>query len=141
MDKIVIGFIPAYILFMMGLGVYLVFRRAMAIRSGTIPMSYFKSYQGDVPQELKVLSNCFDNQFQVPLLFSITCVSAVLFQVADGDMVGLCTAFFISRVWHAYIHLGSNNLRLRPLAFAVGPVVLIVMWGIILSQGHLGHIQ
>ena len=29
---------------------------------------------------------------------------------------------------HAYVHVTSNNLRVRSLTFAVGFIVLVLMW-------------
>ena len=136
MEKIVIGFIPAYIAFITFLGVYMFRRRAGALRAGQIPAGYFKTYQGEVPRELKVIQNCFENQFQVPILFFVTCLAAVLLGVANSLMIRLGFTFFASRLWHAYIHLGSNSLRLRPLAYAMGLIVLIGMWAVILIQGQ-----
>jgi hypothetical protein len=46
----------------------------------------------------------------------------------DILMVALAWAFVLSRVVHAYIHVGPNVLMWRGTAFLVGAIVVLLMW-------------
>ena len=72
--------------------------------------------------------NCFDNQFQLPVLFHILTGFALVTHQADLLFVIMGWLFVLSRVVHAVIHTGSNDLQLRFAAFAIGTFVLAAMW-------------
>jgi len=44
--------------------------------------------------------------------------------------VVLAWVFVLSRIFHAYVHCTSNDIRLRFPAHAVGTIVLLVMWAL-----------
>ena len=50
----------------------------------------------------------------------------------------LAWVFVLTRLVHAYIHVTSNNLRLRGLWFGVGAFVLFIMWVIFIVRILLG---
>jgi hypothetical protein len=74
------------------------------------------------------IANCFNNQFQLPILFYVLVIFALMFRKADIAFVVMEWLFVISRFGHAYVHTGSNHVPTRGLAYAAGLTVLIIMW-------------
>ena len=57
---------------------------------------------------------------------------------ADLLFVVMAWIFVLLRLAHAYVHVTSNNLRLRGMFFGIGALVLAVMWLIFIVQIMLG---
>jgi hypothetical protein len=72
--------------------------------------------------------NSFNNQFQLPVLFYVAMVVALVTKQADILFVVLAWLFVILRVVHAAIHITHNRVMRRGLTFGIGALVLIVMW-------------
>ena len=123
-----IAIIPIYILFIIFLGILMFRKRRNAIKSGEVDLNYFKSYQGDSPLSLQVIKNNFENQFQIPVLFFLTCLAAISFGSVTKLTLVIGYSFLISRLIHCYIHLGSNNLRLRAYAYFFGIPCIMFIW-------------
>ena len=73
-------------------------------------------------------SNNFRNQFEMPVLFYAGVAFALIQRKIDIVLVALAWAFVISRIIHAYIHLGPNDVRWRSLAYIIGVVCLFAFW-------------
>jgi hypothetical protein len=72
--------------------------------------------------------DCFNNQFQVPVLFYILIALALPLRHADLVIVLLSWVFVVTRFAHAGIFVSSNNIRQRGLAWFSGVLVLLAMW-------------
>ena len=104
--------------------------RVAAVRSGQIEIDYFRLHQGArEPESSAKFSRHFINLFEVPTLFYVACLAAMIAGVTTPLMTGLAWAYVVVRLAHAYIHLGANRLRFRRNAFAIGWLVLLAMWG------------
>lgn len=73
-------------------------------------------------------SNNLANQSQLPLLFYVVCLVLAQINAVTGLTLGLAWLFVISRILHAYVHVGSNNVPLRMRVFLFGAVILMVMF-------------
>ena len=82
------------------------------------------------PSDVTQVGNCFNNQFQLPMLFYVLVVLAPFLHKADLLFVIMSWIFVISRVVHAGVHITSNNVNQRFAAYTVGMVVLLLMWAI-----------
>jgi hypothetical protein len=126
-------------IFLLGICNFVV--RYRAIKNKKLKISYFRAYDStsiQIPENVIVFGRHFDNQFQVPLLFLITCVAAETMPLySTGYLKPLAWAFVISRMFHSFIHLGSNNVRLRMLAYVFGWVCVLAMW---VSLGFMRHV-
>lgn len=118
-----------YVFYMWCLAVYVFRTRLRAIQSGQVPAKYFKTFAGDLPPERVVLvARHYDNQFQVPLLFFIGCVLHIVLGQANNLTLILAWGFVMSRGLHSWIHLGRNSLQRRVMAFALGWLVIVLLW-------------
>ena len=70
----------------------------------------------------------FRNQFELPVLFYAVVAFALLTKGADFPMLVLAWLFVLTRVIHAAIHIGPNKVRWRTPAYALGFLILIIMW-------------
>lgn len=80
------------------------------------------------PARVAQISDCYANQFEIPVLFYILIALALPLRHADLFIVLMSWVFVVLRYLHAGIFVTSNNVRQRsPLWFA-GVLVLLAMW-------------
>jgi hypothetical protein len=72
--------------------------------------------------------DCFNNSFQVPILFYILIALALPLRHADLVIVLLSWVFVVTRFAHAGIFVSSNNISQRGMAWFAGVLVLFAMW-------------
>ena len=78
--------------------------------------------------------NAFNNQFQLPVLFYVVMILALITKQADLLMVVLAWLFVVLRIAHAFIHITHNRVMRRGGTFGLGAIVLIVMWVIFAAR-------
>jgi hypothetical protein len=86
------------------------------------------------PAYSRKYANCYTNQFELPVLFYVLCLTAQITRTADIIFVVLAWLFVASRVLHAYIHTTSNVVRSRGAAFGIGYIVLVIMTAFLLFR-------
>lgn len=128
MEKYLVLFMFTYIAYIFGFSIYNFFIRKKAISNQLVKMSHFRSYTTSGPEHLKIYSNHYSNQFQIPILFLVTCLVILVFKSTSIVTLSLAGLFLASRLVHAYIHLTYNNVIHRALAFASGGFTLLFMW-------------
>lgn len=102
--------------------------RVTTIRSGEVKMKDIALREPNwTPRTLQV-ANAFHNQLELPLLFYVLTILVLITRQADIAFVTLAWVFVVLRLWHAFIHVTSNNVRRRAVAFMAGAMVLAVMW-------------
>lgn len=80
------------------------------------------------PEDAAKRAANYSNQFELPVLFYAVVAFALIAKGADLIMVVLAWVFVLTRIVHAAIHIGPNKVRLRSPAFALGFLVLAIMW-------------
>jgi hypothetical protein len=80
------------------------------------------------PDDAVKRSNNQRNQFELPVLFYAVAAFALILKGADTLMIVLAWLFVLTRLVHAAIHIGPNKVRWRSPAFALGLLVVAVMW-------------
>ncbi len=90
------------------------------------------------PPRVQQISNNYHSQLQLPVLFYVLTVLAIITRHADILFVVMAWLFVLSRLVHTYIHTGSNFVRHRFNAFALGAVILLAMWLIFAVRILLG---
>jgi len=111
-----------------GLLVWMASARTASISRGETKMRDIALGQSAWPAKPTQISNCYDSQFQIPLLFYVLVVFAWITKQADLLFVVMAWIFVLSRLVHAYIHTSSNHVPTRFRAFAFGLLVLLLMW-------------
>jgi hypothetical protein len=80
------------------------------------------------------IANAFHNQLELPVLFYVVVLLALITQTLDSVLLILSWLFVLSRIIHAYIHVTSNRLDRRTGVFAVGVTALLLMWVIVIAR-------
>lgn len=80
------------------------------------------------------VAHSFSNQLEVPVLFYVLTTLACITRHAGFRFVALAWIFVIFRLLHAYIHVTSNNVRVRGPLFGVSAFVLAIMWVIYIVE-------
>ena len=111
-----------------GLLFWMAFARTGSVRRGETRIRDIALGQPEWPEQPTKVSNCFNSQFQLPLLFYVLVILAWITKQADLIFVVMAWIFVIVRLAHAYIHTTSNHVPTRFNVFAVGTIVLLVMW-------------
>ena len=70
----------------------------------------------------------FRNQFEMPVLFYVGVAFALILRKTDYIRVTLAWIFVLTRLVHAFIHLGPNVVKWRGVAYIIGVVVLMAFW-------------
>jgi len=118
----------AMVLLTFGVALVLFRARLRAVREG-LPVSYFRLLQGSQePEFLAKPTRHLINLFETPVLFYAGCLAGMVAGVDDAVVVGLAWAYVVARLLHAWVHLGSNRVRIRLRVFTLGWICLLALW-------------
>jgi hypothetical protein len=105
------------------------FVRIRAVRRGRVPRNAFRLGElPEVPADVTVANRNLMNLLEVPLLFYVVCIAAYTTRHAEPRFVALAWAYVGLRLVHSLIHLTTNRVIHRLIAFALSNVVLVMMW-------------
>jgi hypothetical protein len=90
------------------------------------------------PARAQQIANAFHNQLEFPFLFYVLVILAWMTKDADLLFVIMSWVFVAFRLWHAFEHVTTNNVRRRALIFGGGVITLIAMWVIFAVRVLLG---
>ncbi len=82
----------------------------------------------DWPDDARKRAANYTNQFELPVLFYAVVAFALIVNAANTVMIVLAWIFVLSRILHAAIHIGPNRVKYRAPAFALGFLVVGIMW-------------
>ncbi|HEX2511199.1 MAG TPA: MAPEG family protein [Xanthobacteraceae bacterium] len=80
------------------------------------------------PPHVRQVENNYLSQFELPVLFYLLTILAILTRHADLFFVLMAWVFVVLRIFHAYVHVTSNVMKIRGPLFFAGLVVLTIMW-------------
>lgn len=102
--------------------------RVTALRRGEVKLGDIALGQNAWPDRITQISNSFKNQFELPILFYVVVLLAIVTRKVDMVLVGAAWVFSVSRLIHALVHVTSNAIRYRFNSYVLGAVTLVVMW-------------
>jgi hypothetical protein len=111
-----------FIMFWMGL------LRRQALASGTVREADIALRQPNWPPRATQVANNFQNQLELPMLFYVLVAFILVTSTNSLIFVLLAWIFVLSRLVHAYIHTGPNDVVPRSMAIGVGAIALVIMW-------------
>jgi hypothetical protein len=112
--------------------------RFAAVGAGHVTPKDLKRDWTSWPERPTQIAAAYHNQFELPVLFYICVLTALITTQADYFFVILSWFFVVARVIHAYVHTGKNEIRTRFKAFLLGALILIVMWVYLLLNLFVG---
>jgi hypothetical protein len=110
------------------------FLRMQAIRSGAVKPEQIALREPHWPLRVLQIGNAFHNQLELPVLFYVVTLLALMTETLDVILYVLSWMFVLSRFLHAYIHVTSNRLDRRTGVFGVGAIALLLMWVIVVAR-------
>lgn len=102
--------------------------RVPALKRGKVRVADAMLDDATFPARTRQFGNAYANQFELPVLFYVLVILAMQTKQAEILFVVMSWIFVATRLVHAVIHTGSNDLSQRGLAFGVGVIVLMLMW-------------
>jgi hypothetical protein len=123
-----------------GLGFWLGGSRVPAVRRGEVKPRDIALREPNWPKHMLQIGNSYQNQFEVPVLYYLLTVLAIVTKQADLLFVLLSWVFALSRLAHAYVHVTDNHLGRRGALFGVGAAVLAIMWLIFVVRVVIGQL-
>ena len=103
---------------------YMGYRRYKAVYRREVPLAFYKTYNGEEPEALRVLSRHVINLLEAPLLFYVVSLVAFTTGNTGSAVVLLAWAYVGLRLVHGFIHLGSNIVAWRFRVFVLSMMVL-----------------
>lgn len=113
---------------------WMAFHRTRLLRSGTVHPRDIALRQPNWPPHVLQVANAAHNQLELPFLFYILTILAIITRKADVLFVALAWIFVVSRLAHAYVHVTSNRIAIRGPVFGIGLLVLTIMWLIFIVE-------
>jgi hypothetical protein len=105
------------------------FRRFAATRAGRVPVEAFRRGESpDVPEDVALPNRNLINLLEVPLLFYVVCLALYVTHQVRPVVVEWAWVYLAMRLFHSIIHLSSNNVRHRLMAFSLSNFVLVWIW-------------
>lgn len=127
-EKLLILAMAAQVLLTLALLVLMGRERVPRIMSGEIPVADIAVDRTAYPLKARLLSNSFDNQFQLPVLFFVGVLLVLHLGALGWAEVVLAWAFVVLRYVHAAIHVTTNRVYQRFAAYTLGLAVLVLFW-------------
>ena len=131
---------PLFVLVLMtfALGIHLAFVRGPLLVRGEIRPEQVSLREPNWPPRALQAGYSFQNQFELPVLFYVLTILALITKHADVLFVAMAWIFVLFRLAHAFVHVTGNNLRARGAFFGVAALVLMIMWVIFIVRIMLG---
>lgn len=102
-------------------------RRVRAVRTGKANASDFRIPHIE-PEPSATAARNLANQFELPVLFYVVCISLYVTGGATQAAVALAWAFVVARIVHALVHVTTNRLRHRRPLFISGVFINAAQW-------------
>lgn len=125
--KLLILALAAQVLLTIAILVLMGRERVPRVLSGEINPADVAVERTAYPLKARLLSNNFDNQFQLPVLFYVAVLLALSVAPSWVDVV-FAWLFIALRYAHAIIHVTTNRLHRRFAAYTAGLAVLSLFW-------------
>ncbi len=122
---------PMFTLVMLTLivGILTIRARVISIVKRQISMKFYQLMEGDeVPENITKTTRCFNNLFEVPVLFYVAATLYLALGITSDLAIGLAWIFVGFRLAQAHIHLGYNNVYHRLVSFWLGFFTVIGIW-------------
>lgn len=105
--------------------------RYLAIESGKVRPRDVALGEKAWPRKSQQLGNAFANQFETPVLFYAAILATLALDVQSVVVAVLAWVWVISRLIHVGVHITSNHMLYRFIAFASGMVLLAALWAVL----------
>jgi len=116
----------------------MMYYRTSALRRRQARFEQIAMREPNWPQRANQFAYAFGNNFELPVLFYVLTILAIVTRHADLVFIIMAWIFVILRILQAYVHVTNNNVRMRGAWYGVGALVLVIMWIIFIVRIMLG---
>lgn len=103
--------------------------RLISVRRRQVHPRYYVLMSGDTPPDyVQKIGRNMANLLEVPVLFYLLAVLAILFEISSQLLVDLAWLYVVLRLVHSIIHISYNNVPHRLIVFVLSVVTLMIMW-------------
>ena len=122
-------FVPVLVQVLLTLLIYvrLIKVKVREMKAGKVDMERRGLHEDAWPDSVLQINNNIRNQFELPVLFYVMAFALWALHAVHEAAIAAASLFVLSRIVHAYIHLGSNYIPNRRRAFTVGWWILLAM--------------
>jgi len=111
------------------IGIITVTLRIQSVKNGEVKIKYYRTMQGqEVPDMITRTSRCFNNMFELPVLFYVVCTLFIVSNIHSTVAIVLAWLFVLVRVVHTVVHLTYNNVLHRMIIYLVGSALVVALW-------------
>jgi hypothetical protein len=110
------------------LGIWMASLRRSALVNRDVRFDDIALRQPNWPPRQTQIANAFHNQLEIPVLFYVLTILAIIAKQTDLLFVLLSWVFVALRVIHASVHVTSNRVPRRGAIFLASVLVLFIMW-------------
>ena len=111
--------------------------RLRVLRRGEVSPHQVALREQSWPPYVIQIGNAFHNQLELPTLFYVAVLLALVTNSLDVILYVLMWMFVISRYVHTFIHATYNRLDHRTAVFMLGAAALLLMWVIVIARIYL----
>ena len=115
------------VLLTIALGLNLAVKRRIAFAEGT-RWQDISMREPNWPKDAIIANNAYLNQFEVPVLFYVLTILALITKQADLLFVMMAWIFVVMRILQAGVFVTSNHVPIRGAFFGIGFIILVIMW-------------
>jgi hypothetical protein len=116
----------------------MMYNRTWSLRRGETRLQDIALREPNWPPRAQQFAYAFGNQFELPVLFYVLTILALMTRQADLIFVVLAWLFVFFRVLQAFVHVTNNNVQYRGAFYGASALVLVVMWIIFIVRILLG---
>ena len=102
--------------------------RIGALRAGEVKIPDIALGERKWPVRIQQIVNSYHSQFELPVLFYVAILFALLTGHPTLGIAILAWLFVVARLFHALIHVTTNDVRRRGPVFGIGLVILTLIW-------------
>ncbi|AVQ00002.1 hypothetical protein C7S18_05005 [Ahniella affigens] len=106
-------------------------RKSAALRLGQVDLQRRALHEDAWPDAVVQVNNHIRNSFELPTLFYALVLSLYALAAVDRFALALAGIFVVTRLAHAYVHLGRNIVAIRRPLFMAGAITLLAMSGLV----------
>ena len=133
---LIFGPILVQVLLTLATYVLLIKAKIRAMKAGEVDMARRALFDDAWPESVMKINNNIRNQFEVPVLFYVLAFALWALEAVAWPALAAAWLFAISRIVHAWVHIGTNYVPNRRRAFTVGwwivlAMALLVAWDLV----------
>ena len=110
--------------------IWMGYTRVTTISRGETKIRDIALREPNWPAHSTQVGNAYHNQFELPVLFYVLVILAIITRQADLLFVAMSWIFVALRLVHAYIMVTTNYVPRRFQVHYVALLVLVLMWAI-----------